>query len=92
MFHHVKESVVNGCSSHVHTDEHDVYLCRDKCDHYHESNLDLIRTICLPQTMKKCVLNELTTIGIIYEEEMAKPALSAAGVVTFPIKSRNQTF
>ncbi|CAF1222791.1 unnamed protein product [Rotaria sordida] len=65
---------------------------KGKCDHDHESNLDLIRTTCFPQTMKERVLNELTTIGIIYEEEMAKSALSAAGVVTFPTKSRNQTF
>ncbi|CAF4151764.1 unnamed protein product, partial [Rotaria sordida] len=87
-----KESIVSGCSSSVHTDEHDVYLCRGKCDHDHESNLDLIRTTCFPQTMKERVLNELTTVGIIYEEEMAKSALSAAGVITFPTRSRNQTF
>ncbi|CAF2662438.1 unnamed protein product [Rotaria sp. Silwood2] len=34
--------------------------------------------------MKKRVLNELTTIDIIYEEEIAKGALSAVDVVTFP--------
>ncbi|CAF4224847.1 unnamed protein product [Rotaria sordida] len=65
---------------------------KGKCDHDHESNLDLIRTTCLPQIMKERVLNELTTIDVIYEEEMAKLALSAAGVVTLLTKSRNQTF
>ncbi|CAF4690364.1 unnamed protein product, partial [Rotaria sp. Silwood2] len=56
----------------------------DKCDHDHESNLDLIKTTFLHQEMKECVLNGLTTNVIIYEEEIAKAARSAVGVVTFP--------
>ena len=68
----------------VHIDENDVYLYRGKCDHHHESNADVIQTTHLRQQMKERVLNELTPIGIIYEEEMAKAPLSTASVATFP--------
>ena len=74
--------MVSGCSMFVHTDENDMYLCGGKFDH--EPNSDLIRIICLRQKMKNRVLNELTPINVIYEEETVKAALNERIVATFP--------
>ncbi|CAF4124927.1 unnamed protein product [Rotaria magnacalcarata] len=76
--------VVSGCSVVVHTDENVTYICGGKYDHNHESNSDLIQKKRLRQQMKQRVLNELTPIGAIHEDEIAKSSLSASGVATFP--------
>ncbi|CAF3930279.1 unnamed protein product, partial [Rotaria sp. Silwood1] len=52
--------------------------------HDHETNPDLIDAKCLRQQMKQRVINELTPIGMIYEEEMAKTPLSDSATATFP--------
>ena len=46
--------------------------------------MNQIQTTRLRQQMKERVLNELTPIRVIYEEEMAKAPLSTASVATFP--------
>jgi len=76
--------VVPGCTMSVHTDENDVYICGGKTDHDHQPNSDLIQTKRLRQEMKQRVLNELTPIGVIYEEETAKASVDRAGLAAFP--------
>lgn len=76
--------VVRGCTMSVHTDENDVYLCGGKSDHDHEPNSDLIQAKRLRQQMKQRVLNELTPIAMIYEEETAKSSVDRTVLATFP--------
>jgi hypothetical protein len=75
---------VTGCSVLLHTDENDMYLCGGQVEHDHEPNLDLIQTTRLRQQMKERVLNELTPIGVIYEEEIMKASLNDSALATFP--------
>ncbi|CAF2827014.1 unnamed protein product, partial [Rotaria sp. Silwood2] len=73
-----------GCTFRAQTDENDNYLCGHKGDHDHESSLDLIETKNLREKMKNRVINELTPINLIYEEELAKASLSTSALANFP--------
>ena len=75
---------VRGYTMYVHTDENDFYLCGGKSDHDHEPNSDLIQAKSLRQQMKQRVLNELTSIAMIYEEETAKSSVDRTVLPTFP--------
>ncbi|CAF0883326.1 unnamed protein product [Rotaria sordida] len=68
-------------------------LSGGKSIHDHETNPDLIDAKCLRQQMKERVINELTPISVIYEEEMAKTPLSDSATGTFPTNQElYQTF
>ncbi|CAF4339437.1 unnamed protein product, partial [Rotaria sordida] len=76
-----------------HTEENDVYISGGKGIHDHETNPDLIDAKCLRQQIKQRVINELTPISVIYEEEMAKTPLSDSTTATFPTNQElYQTF
>ncbi|CAF3772348.1 unnamed protein product [Rotaria sp. Silwood1] len=68
----------------IHTDENDVYICGGKTNHDHQPNSDLIQTKRLRQDMKQRDLNELTPIGVIYEEETTKTSVDRAILAAFP--------
>jgi len=76
--------IVDGCTVRIHRDANDVYISGGKDPHDHEPNPDLIDKTRLRQQMKQRVVNELTSIGVIYEEEMAKTSLSDSATATFP--------
>ncbi len=76
--------VVGGCIMTVHTDENDVYVCGGKTNHDHQPNSDLVQTKRLREQMKQRVLNELTPIAVIYEEETAKASVDRAVLAAFP--------
>ena len=75
--------IISGCTIHVHTNDNDIYFCGSKDYHDRESTLDLNYTTCLRQQMKQCVVNELTPIAIIYEEEIAKASLDTSIIARF---------
>ncbi|CAF1062080.1 unnamed protein product [Rotaria sordida] len=75
---------VIGCTIRIQTDENDIYLCGGKGIHDHEGSSDLIDTIHLRQQIKQRVVNELTPINMIYEQEVAKASLSISALATFP--------
>jgi hypothetical protein len=61
-----------------------IYICGSKTDHDHQPNSDLIQTKRLRQEMKHCVVNELTPIAVIYEEETAEASVDRAVLAAFP--------
>ena len=61
-----------GCSIVAHLDENEIYLCGGQVAHDNELNLDLIQTTRLHLQMKERVLNELTPIDVVHEEEIMK--------------------
>jgi len=65
--------------------ENDIYLCSDKGIHDHEASSDLTDTIRLRQQIKQRVVNELTPINMIYEQEIAKASLNISALGTFPL-------
>ena len=60
-----------------------MYISGGKTDHGHQANSDLIQTKRLRQDMKQRVLNELTPIAVIYEEETAKASVDRAVLAAF---------
>ena len=62
----------------------DVYLRGGKSDHDHESSSDFIKTTRLRHQMKQRALDELASINVIYEEELAKASLSMSALAAFP--------
>ncbi|CAF3239279.1 unnamed protein product [Rotaria sp. Silwood2] len=68
----------------IHTDENDVYIYGSKVDHDHQPNPDLIQTKRLRREMKQRIVNELTPIAVIYEEETAKAPVDRAVLAAFP--------
>lgn len=63
-----------------------MYLCGGRVEHDHEPNHDLIQITRIRQKMKERVLNELTPVGVIYEEEIMKASLNDSVLATFPTK------
>ena len=75
--------IMIGCSIVVHSDESDIYLYGGLVEHDYELNLDLIQTTRFRQQMKERVLNELTPIRVIYDEEIMKASLNDSNSVRF---------
>ena len=74
---------MTGCSVFVHTHQNDIYLCAAQIEQDHEPNLDLIQTTRLRQQMEERDLNELTSIGVIYGEDIMKASLNDSSSVRF---------
>lgn len=75
---------VSGCTIRAQTDENDNYLTGGKGTHDHEPRSDFIDKIRLRQQMQQRVMNELTPINVIYEEEISKASINISALATFP--------
>jgi hypothetical protein len=74
----------NGCNIFVHTDINNNYLCGGKNEHEHSVNPEAIEVQQTREQIKRRVMNELTPIGMIYDEEMTKTTMSSAAIAIFP--------
>ena len=73
-----------GCNIFVHTDINNVYIGGGKIYHEHAASPELIEVKQTRQRIKDRVLNEVTSIGNIYDEEMMKTCMSSTAVAIFP--------
>ena len=73
-----------GCNVLVHTDMNNDYLCGGKNEHQHTTNPELLEVQQTRKQIKRRVINELTSIGMIYDEEMSKTTMSSAAIAIFP--------
>jgi hypothetical protein len=75
---------VSGCNIYVHTDINNNYLCGGKNEHEHAANPELIEVRQTRGEIKRRAMNELTPIGMIYDEEMSKTTMSSSAIAVFP--------
>ncbi|CAM4845510.1 unnamed protein product, partial [Rotaria magnacalcarata] len=61
-----------------------VYICGGKCEHEHAAVPELIEVQQIRQQIKQRVLNELTPIGAVSDEEMSKTCMSSTAIAIFP--------
>jgi hypothetical protein len=73
-----------GCNVCVHTDLNNNYLCGGKIEHEHAANPEIIEVQQTREKMKSRAMNELTSIGNIYDEEMSKTTMSSTAIAIFP--------
>ena len=72
--------VVSSCKVYVHTTLEDSYLSGGINPHDHAPNPDLIEVKKIRQQIKKRVIDEITPVGMIYDEEMAKVSMSTSAL------------
>jgi hypothetical protein len=76
--------VVKGCRVHVHTSLNDEYSGGGTDAHSHAPNPELIQVKKVRQKMKERALNEVTSVGMIYDEEIAKSTMTRSALAIFP--------
>jgi hypothetical protein len=76
--------VVKGCRVYVHTSLNDEYSGGGKDAHSHAPNPELIQVKNVRQKMKERALNEVTSVGMIYDEEIAKATMTRSALAIFP--------
>ncbi|CAF1514226.1 unnamed protein product, partial [Rotaria sordida] len=60
------------------------YLSGGKNEHEHTANPELLEVHQTRQQIKRRVINELTPIGAVYDEEMSKASMSSTAIAIFP--------
>lgn len=73
-----------GCNVSVQTNIDGDYLSGRKDTHEHAANPELIEVRQTRQQIKQRVINELTPIGSIYDDEMSKTTMASTAVAIFP--------
>ena len=76
--------MVSGCQVYVHTSLNDLYLNGGIDDHDHAPNPEKIEVNQVRQKMKVRALSEMTPVGMIYDEELAKVTMSSSALAIFP--------
>ncbi|CAF1542131.1 unnamed protein product, partial [Rotaria sordida] len=75
---------VGGYNIFVHTDINNNYLCGGKNSYEHAANPELIVVQQTRGEIKRRVMNELSRIGMIYDEQMSKTSMSSSVIAIFP--------
>ncbi|CAF1488879.1 unnamed protein product [Adineta ricciae] len=79
--------VIRGCQVYVHTTLSNEYAGGGTDLHSHAPNPELVQVKKVRQKMKERALNEVTLIGMIYEEEIAKSSMTRSALAIFPTNS-----
>ncbi|CAF1532875.1 unnamed protein product [Adineta ricciae] len=76
--------VVKGCGVYVHTTLNDKYSGGDTDAHTHAPNPEQIEMRKVRQKIKERAFNEVTSVGTIYDEEIAKATMTRSALAIFP--------
>ena len=76
--------VVSGCRVYIHTSLNDLYLGGGTDAHFHAPNSELMEVKQVRQQMIERALNEMTPVGMIYDEEMTKVVMTSSALAIFP--------
>ena len=76
--------VVSGCRVYVQTTLNDLYLGGGTDSHCHAPNPELIEVKQVRHQMKERAINEMSSVGMIYDEEIAKTTMSSTALAIFP--------
>ncbi|CAF2396034.1 unnamed protein product [Rotaria sp. Silwood2] len=76
--------ISNGCKVYIQTDPNNTYLCSVRAPHDHEPNPEMVEAKNVHQKIKERALKELTSISMIYEQEVSKTSLSTTTVAILP--------
>lgn len=79
--------LVSGCRVYVQTTSNDLYLGGGTDIHCHALNPELIEVKQVRHQMKERAINEMSSVGMIYDEEIAKTTMSSTALAIFPTNS-----
>ena len=83
--------IVSSCKVYVHATLDDLYLRRETEPHEHAPNPELIE-VKKVREQKKHAIDEVMSVEMIYDEEMAKVSMSTSAVAIFPTNHKICTY